>query len=445
MEERIKQAAEYLLMAINDIKDYKDFINYKSELIKAINDIKNSIQNQNIINDSDENDKKSKISSILGLQFDYDSLINENDIKFFSDYEEKTNKVKNKINSYFNQNKKISLEKNNKKKLDNNNKKINSKNNKKPNSEVNNITYIQNNNNQIKPDTNDNKNIYNPDKTLNCTESLRNKNKLLNKYKNEHNKNINHSNKNKNNNLNQNTNKNKLFYTRYLHNKQKIKNKIENFFIEKKQQERIDLIAEIIMKLNSNEYIYDILVKLYGNNITDKLLSNEVSDDLVEAVQNTISEIEKLNGKYNENNNNLNQIIDKREQKNIDIPKNKIKKELNFNFYEPHLEKKIIKRPKRYHSSMKFKYSEPYQEYNFKNSLRFETTKNYYNNTYNNDRVIKSDSRNQRSKSNKKRMDSPNNKRLHQKPFISATCSYGKYFDEPLQKGGISKLEYCNY
>ena len=28
----------------------------------------------------------------------------------------------------------------------------------------------------------------------------------------------------------------------------------------------------------------------------------------------------------------------------------------------------------------------------------------------------------------------------HKRPFISATCGYGKYFDEPLQKGGESKL-----
>jgi hypothetical protein len=97
MEDRIKQATDYLLMVINDIKNYNDFINYKSEIIKAINDIKNTIQITPNNNDSEENNKTSRISSILGLQFDYDSLINENDIKFFSDYEEKNNNIKNKI------------------------------------------------------------------------------------------------------------------------------------------------------------------------------------------------------------------------------------------------------------------------------------------------------------------------------------------------------------
>ena len=32
MEERILESIEYLLMTINDIKDYKDFIDYKSEI-----------------------------------------------------------------------------------------------------------------------------------------------------------------------------------------------------------------------------------------------------------------------------------------------------------------------------------------------------------------------------------------------------------------------------
>ena len=29
---------------------------------------------------------------------------------------------------------------------------------------------------------------------------------------------------------------------------------------------------------------------------------------------------------------------------------------------------------------------------------------------------------------------------IKKKPFVSATCNYGKYFDEPLQNGGESKL-----
>ena len=108
----------------------------------TVNDIKNIIQRKIKINENEtiENveGEKSKISSILGLQFDYDPLINDEDAKFFSDYEEKNNdkNIKNRIK---NQNEIILNKLNNKKK----------------------------------------KALYNPDTILNCTESLRNKNKFF--------------------------------------------------------------------------------------------------------------------------------------------------------------------------------------------------------------------------------------------------------------------------
>ena len=103
MEERILEAVEYITISLGDIKDYQDFMKYKPELFKAINDIKNIIQRKIKINENEtiENGEgeKSKISSILGLQFDYDPLINDEDAKFFSDYEEKNNdkNIKNRI------------------------------------------------------------------------------------------------------------------------------------------------------------------------------------------------------------------------------------------------------------------------------------------------------------------------------------------------------------
>ena len=44
MEERILEAVEYITISLDDIKDYQDFIKYKPELLKAINDIKNIVQ-----------------------------------------------------------------------------------------------------------------------------------------------------------------------------------------------------------------------------------------------------------------------------------------------------------------------------------------------------------------------------------------------------------------
>ena len=379
MEERILEAIEYITISLDDIKEFQDFIKYKPELMKAINDIKNIIQNKTQLNKNEtiENAEaeKSKISSILGLQFDYDPLINEDDAKFFSEYDENNiygNKTKNKIVL----------------------KKINHENK---------------------------KSLYNPDTILNCTESLRNKNIFLNKTKYENSK-INDFKKN-------------LKRNKRIKKAENAQNKIRKYLDENNQKQKIDLIADIIMKINSKDYLYKILSKLFGDDLSDKLLSNQISDELLDSVQNAIFEIEKINEKYKKIN-NINEKIEKLYQEKQGIMKNVSTKNENENikinykygeeqndfFYRPNYYKTNIKN--------KFKYSEPYQEFNFKKSLRNQTPKTFYkirarDNSIDQSKIL---SKNKRSNSRTK------------KPFISATCNYGKYFDEPLQNGGESKL-----
>jgi hypothetical protein len=375
MEERIIEATEYLLMAINDIKNFQDFINYKQELIKAINDIKNSLLHKIEINDSDENDKKSKISSILGLQFDYDSLLDEKDVKFFSEYENKNKKVKNIINTYLNTTGNINDKYKSKKKNMNNN------------------------------------NIKN-------TVLFRNKSGLYNPKT-----------------FNKKSNRNKFFNTQHF--RSNSKTKIDKHFEESKQKGKIDRIAEIILKMKNEDYIYDIIVKLFGNDVTDQLLSKNVSDKLVEQVQNAIKEIEKF--QKNEKNKKFN--ISKMNKIKL---KKRSTKDLNINSVKNDKMKNMVIKPKRFKSSHKFKYSDPYQEFNFEQSLRYQTPKSLYKNNNSSINNEKSSSTNKNSKCNTKRMNSPKGKTYHQKPFISATCGYGNFFDEPLQKGGISKLDSLN-
>lgn len=116
-------------------------------------------------------------------------------------------------------------------------------------------------------------------------------------------------------------------------------------------------------------------------------------------------------------------------------------KDLNINCFKNDKMKNMVTKPKRFKSSHKFKYSDPYQEFNFKQSLRYQTPNNLYKITNSPMNKEKSNSKTKDSKCNTKRVNSPKGKTFHQKPFISATCGYGKYFDEPLQKGGISKLD----
>ena len=379
MEERILEAIEYITISLDDIKDFQDFIKYKPELMKAINDIKNIIQNKTQLNKNEtiENAEaeKSKISSILGLQFDYDPLINEDDAKFFSEYDENNiygNKTKNKIVL----------------------KKINHENK---------------------------KSLYNPDTILNCTESLRNKNIFLNKTKYENSK-INDFKKN-------------LKRNKRIKKAENAQNKIRKYLDENNQKQKIDLIADIIMKINSKDYLYKILSKLFGDDLSDKLLSNQISDELLDSVQNAIFEIEKINEKYKKIN-NINEKIEKLYQEKQGIMKNvstkNEKENIKINYKYGEEQNDFFYRPNHYKTNIKnkFKYSEPYQEFNFKKSLRNQTPKTFYkiharDNSIDQSKIL---SKNKRSNSRTK------------KPFISATCNYGKYFDEPLQNGGESKL-----
>ena len=387
MEKKILQATEYLLLALDKIKNFQDFINYKQELIKAINDIKDSVQIKNNGSDSNENKIISKISSNLGLKYDYNSMIPDTEER--NEAKTDNNELKNimQYNSKLNTSKAFNS--------------INPNENEKED--------IIHNNETI---------LYNPDKVLNCTESLRSKLSRI-KY-------------------------DKLYPTKKIRNRFRNKNRIKKYFEEIKQKEKIDTIAEIIMKINKEKYIHDILIKLFGNNISDKLLYNKVSDEFINEVQNAIIEIEKLNNdrNRNENENEKENIIEKSntiQQEKYQIPilkRSNTNKDLNINCYKSYDRKLTNFKPKRFQSN-KFKYSEPYQEFNFKDSLRNKSPngKNS-NNSINNESYIR---RNLRSC--KKLMNNSIGISNNQKPFINATFGYGKCFDEPLQKGGISKLE----
>ena len=387
MEKKILQATEYLLLALNQIKNFQDFINYKQELIKAINDIKDSVQIKNNRSDSNENKIISKISSNLGLKYDYNSIMPNTEERDGAKTDH--NELKDIMKSY---------------------------------SKINNMAFYS-----INPNENENEEIipnsetilYNPDKVLNCTESLRSKLSRI-KY-------------------------DKLYATKKIRNRFRNKNRIKKYFEETRQKEKIDTIAEIIMKINKEKYIHDILIKLFGNNISDKLLYNRVSDEFINEVQNAIIEIEQLKKERNRNNENEKEtenIIEKAntiQKKKYQIPilkRSNTKKDLNINCYKSYDKKVMNLKPKRFQSN-KFKYSEPYQQFNFKDSLRNKSPngKNS-NNSINNESDIK-----RKLRSSKNLMNSSIGISNKQKPFINATCGYGKYFDEPLQKGGVSKLE----
>ena len=278
-EKNIFDATEYILIALNTITNYDEFIEYKKEIEKAVNDIRNSLSNIKHIKHNNKYNKSSKnksnISSILGLKYNYDSYFTNGNIEPL------------------------------------------------------------NNNTNFK------------DENIIFNKSIRNNFKS--------------------NSMNKKTKKN-------------------NTQIKK---DKFSKVADIIMKLNSEDYYYVILTKLFGKDLKDKLMSNEVSEDLLTAVTNSINEIESLKKKDDMKN------LEEMEELPRQFPSNEILG-TNNNYINYNKRKEE-----------KGNYNNIYTEFNFVKNLR---------------------------KGN-------NKSTMKEKPFISTTSIYGNYFDPPLQKGGISKLD----
>ena len=307
----IIDATEYILLALNTITNFDEFIGYKEEIEKAVHDIRNSLTNLMNISFECKSDGNSKID----LKYNYDAFLNEYNI----------NKINNNIQN--------------------------------ENEEVDNFDNIESK-------KNDESKINN----IICNKSIRNKYKTYSKIDNNS------------------------------------KNKIKNTSQTKKRN-KLNKIADIIMKLNSADYFYVILTQLYGKDLKDKLNSKEVSDELLTAVTNSIQEIESLKKKDEQN-----ELKKEKEKENIETNLEEMEEEpRKFPINE------ILGTNIKYKSFIKKNKEEEvndiYQEFDFIKNLRQNKSKD----------------RNQTERKNK--------------PFISATTIYGNYFDPPLQKGGISKLD----
>ena len=392
MEEKsILDATEYILLALNNIKNFTEFNEYKEEIIKAVYDIRNSITNitnsKNIIQPNineqiESNKNNSSISSMLGLKFNYDAYLKDFNINNYNNQISFSNS-----NGNFNYMKQNNINEYND--LNNMDENINDK----KNSGL--MSLKEENMNFDAQENKEDNAIYN--------KSIRNRFKGSKK---------NNSNANMNEIKNENKEKNRLINLK--ENSNDINKNIQTDINPKKsknlnsqyKKDKLSLIADIIMKINSEDEFYEILTKLFGNDLTDKLMSSDVSDELLEAVQNSIKEIEELKKKDNLNE-ELNQKKEEINQEEIEeeprkFPVNEI---MGANVKD--------KNNKKFNKEV----NNVYQEFDFKKNLR----------------------KNDNFEGKKKNKINNNGKK--EKPFISATSAYGNYFDPPLQKGGISKLD----
>ena len=174
------------------------------------------------------------------------------------------------------------------------------------------------------------------------------------------------------------------------------------------------------MKINNEEYMYDILTKLFGDDLTDKLMSNDVSDELIQAVQNSINEIEELKKKDN----TIPSSLEKEEKpKRFPIEK--------FSRINTKRANKTPCRTKSYQNKL----NDNTNDFDFVKSLRNQGFFSVKRNSNKSNKTTYYYDKDKFSKDNCIRNLKQN------RPFINATCGYGKFFDEPLQKGGFSKLD----
>jgi hypothetical protein len=216
-------------------------------------------------------------------------------------------------------------------------------------------------------------------------------------------------------------------------------------------------VADVAMKINNDKELFDILSELFGTNIIEELLSPNVSQEFLRNVEKSIEEIERLrsideqknknniqNLKYNQNfnNNNIKNFNNQNFNNNNNFNNN-----FEPLFYETGEEKKRqtsqIKKPnysdillKKHNLEIKnsnfnnkiVERNEPYKEFNFESSLRFNMKRPQSCRRSNNNSHLTTNS------------NSNNNNNRQFKRFVNYTSNYGHYFDESLQKGGVSKL-----
>ena len=263
-------------------------------------------------------------------------------------------------------------------------------------------------------------------------------------------------------------------------------------------------VADIIMKINSNDILYDIIIQLYTKDIFNQLMSPDVEMSLINLIEQTIekiaileneeiqklknkeypqeinnnnnnndyktnSEIYNINSKPNLNINNINNTNNYTSFNKLKIPKKNEdfnKQRTSFSFYDKSNTSCYSQLPPRIpHRRQMSKYKAEYlnseilQNYpkTGKTILGYEKFKKDKNREFNFERSLRNenymnDFRNKKIYNfNNSKADSvgknqsynSNNRSFSNKKVIfnNYTSPFGDYFDGSLQKGGQSKLK----
>ena len=151
------------------------------------------------------------------------------------------------------------------------------------------------------------------------------------------------------------------------------------------QRQKATKVAEILMKINSNEILNDIITKIYSNSIFEQLMSSNVDINLVNDVEKTINEINRLQEEEINSNHNLkhNYNIDS------DNSNNDLSSSYNNNFINSYNNNNYSKKYKKgKYNNIKYSNSKGYPYKNEKN-LEISYNSNYSDYLYNNGNTSK--------------------------------------------------------
>ncbi len=214
----------------------------------------------------------------------------------------------------------------------------------------------------------------------------------------------------------------------------------------KEYRQKASRVADILMKINSNDILYDIITRMYSDKIFDELMSSKVNFDLIEKIEKTINEVNRLeeeeSKKIKEQKKYNNNIENKNEKyKNLNELKeinnnneyyndNKIN---NLNINNSKNERNKVPIPENF---KKIKYSKVNKEMKKKNINKTLLV----NDKFRKIKQFSFDNYFKRSGSE----NLTNRRENNGKFFNNYTSIQGGYFDSSLQNGGESKLSFLN-
>lgn len=239
-------------------------------------------------------------------------------------------------------------------------------------------------------------------------------------------------------------------------------NHLDNNNFSSNKRNRASRIADIVLKINSSPETQAIIIQIFGDNILEPLMSN-TNESLIERLEQTIEEIEKLKEKDNELENQIKSERQHSSKRNINPYQNEKahtiieeKDETTYDKNEYENDKKYYDERERNISpnpelnknydieSINSKHMNNKSFENYKNRNKYHISNKIVKTAMNNNDGYNNNFEESLRKYNRDSLNTSNGLSTISNPgkvFKNYTTPYLNYFDPPLQKGGYSKLE----